>query len=66
MIKRYCDRCKVEIKNRDFRKLSIVDSNDCLIKTGDECIQDTIQDVELCRPCAYAVLQMIKGVQYNR
>ena len=64
MIRRYCDRCKCEITNRDFRLLSITDPDNCLIEKNGEYTKDTINNVELCRSCAYTILKMIKDRQY--
>ena len=60
MIKRYCDRCGTHIENRDFRKLSMTTADDEYILACEECVEDTVKDVELCRKCAGEILRFIK------
>lgn len=57
MIKRFCDKCDKEIKNRDYRILSVTDPNSNIIFANRDPVMDTIDSAELCLECVREILR---------
>ena len=60
MVKRYCDMCGGQIYNGDFRILSLTDAKGMCTQLQDKYINETIDQVELCRACAGKIIMQLK------